>query len=771
MKRTALILSSIAVAAAFSSPAFAQRQQAVGPGVIPLDANGMLSGVDMSASGTTGTLNVGVVGGPETDILSSNNPYVAGMLAVTTAASSQGNIVFNSSSTVYGGIGVTQPGGPFLLNISGGNAGATVTLLGPLYATTLNVTGTGTVNFDSGTTNITATNFAADGTISLAPNTTVIGALTTTAGANTGTLVLGGASVLNGAVGGAVGLKAIDVQGGSSLAGVSATITGAVSAYSFALGTNTLNVGGALTIANGGPAGVINTTLASPSVYGNIRPVGATNLGAALQVNVTVPSSAIIPVGTQFNIIATQPGTLQSGTNGSLVAVTVKDPTNPLYTFQATPAAGTVAGEVTIRTVSIPLLVPIAPPAGVVLPPSLPVAVAVVPVLVQLTPTVTPPAVTPPAGGGTVVTTPVTSVPANPDLASVIAPINALTNPVAVVEAVSQLASSTVSQATPLVTFQTTRQFQDLWQSHLETVLCNESTRPTTDTEACEGNVERSNWWVKGFVYSGAQDARQSFAAYDTTILGTMIGYDLPIAPNTRAGLSFGYAYSSLNESGDGNKTDFQTYQATAYIGHREGAWFVNGDASLGLNDYSGTRQIVFPGVDRTAQAKYSGQNYNVSAYTGYDIPADQFTVTPLASLQYTNVGIDAFQETGAGAIDLRIASQNYNFLESGLGVKVARDFDIEAGLLKPEIHAKWLHELSNPTLAQTASFTAPGSASFASPGLKTGADTLNAGASVTLYSCTCGPRSWSIEAGYDYFGRSDGYAAHQGMIKITSRF
>lgn len=57
--------------------------------------------------------------------------------------------------------------------------------------------------------------------------TTLIGALTTTVGANTGTLGLGSASVLNGAVGGAVGLRAINVVGGSNLAGVTATITGA----------------------------------------------------------------------------------------------------------------------------------------------------------------------------------------------------------------------------------------------------------------------------------------------------------------------------------------------------------------------------------------------------------------------------------------------------------------------------------------------------------------------------------------------------------------
>ncbi len=174
-------------------------------------------------------------------------------------------------------------------------------------------------------------------------------------------MLLGGGSVLNGAVGGAVGLKAINVVGGSNLAGVSAAITGATNANSFSLGTNTLNIGGALTI---GAGGFINTTLASPLLFGNIRPVGATNLGPALTVDVTVPASAFIPVGTKFNIIQTATGTVQSGTNGSVVSVTVQDPTNPLYTFSAVPAAGTIAGLVTIQTTGIPLLIPILPRPG-----------------------------------------------------------------------------------------------------------------------------------------------------------------------------------------------------------------------------------------------------------------------------------------------------------------------------------------------------------------------------------------------------------------------
>lgn len=752
MQLKLFLMTFAAAVAAWSPASFAQRQAAIGPGVIPLNAAGVLNGVDMSASGTTGTLGVGVVGGPETDIFTNNSSLASLLPAVSTAASSQGNIVFNSSSTVFGNIGVTQPGGPFLLNLSGGNAGTTVNFLGGVFATTLNVSGTGAVNFNNGSTNITATNFAADGTINLAPNTTLIGALTTTAGANTGTLSLANASVLNGAVGGAIGLKSINVVGGSNLAGATATITGAADAYAFSLGTNTLKVGGALTIANGGPGGVINTTLASPTVFGNIRPVGATNLGPALQVNVTVPASAFIPLGTQFNIVQTQAGTLQSGTNGSIVTPTVQNPTNPLYTFTAVPPAGTVAGLVAIKTTGIPLLVPLQPPPGVPLPPVVPVAAPVVPVLLGVTPT--------------------------PDLISVLAAVNALSNPAEIVNAVAQLAPSAPDLAAPLVTFEGTRLFQNLWLSRVEEVMCGQVSQPfgpagppPDQAARCQGEDPRGGWWLKGFGYFGDQGAQSASVGYDSAIYGTMIGYDAPIAPGTRAGLGLGYARSTIDGRTFSANTDANAYQATAYLTHEEGPWFVQGDFSFGWDDYSGTRNISFPGFSRTANASYSGQDYTGFGMTGYHFYTQGFTLTPFASLQYTHLDLDGYTETGAGDINLKVNSQNYDFLESGLGVKLARPFEYNGQAYVPEVHFKWLRELNNPTLQNTAAFTVPGSSSFTTPGMQPADDTLNLGVGLTLLSCGCTARTWSLEAVYDHDWRSDRYSADQGMVKYTTRF
>ncbi len=689
----------------------------------------------MQASGITGTLTVGTIGGPQLDVFSSNATLTSPLQAISTQNSSQGNVQFNSSSTVFGAIGVTQPGGPFLLNITGGNTGTVVNFQGPVFATTTTVNQTGTLNFNSGNTNVTAMNFAGDGTIALAPNTTVIGALTTNA-ANTGTLVLGSNSVLNGAVGGANGLKNITVNGGNNTAGVTATITGAVQSGSFSLGTNTLNIGGAVTM---NPGTIINTTLASASVFGNIRPVGATNLPASLVVNVTVPATSVVPVGTIYNIVQTQTGTVQSGTNGSIVNVTVQSPTNPLYTFSQVPATGgTIAGLVAIRVTGVPAQVPI------VNPPPVPIVPVAVPVATTL------------------LTAPV--------VLNVLAAVNALSDPVGVVNALAQLAPSAPAISAPFVAFEGARQFQNLWLSRLDENMCSQIRQPRQGEERQPCPQPVDGWWLKGFGYFGNQGAVGANVGYYSDIAGGMIGYDRFITPEARIGIGVGYARSSLTGYTFDARTDFNTYKATLYGAYEPGPWFVYGEASFGYDTYTGSRHILFPGFNQTAQSTYNGQEYTVSLISGYHFFLQGLTITPLASLQYTHLNLAGYSEFGSPDANLVVAGQSYDFLQSGLGGTVAHPFPFQDGALVPEFHAKWLYMIANPTLAITSSFAA-GSAPFTTPGLTTYPSMFNVGAGLTFLSCGCAAKTWSLEGVYDFYARSDNYFAHAGMLRFTMRF
>ena len=735
--------SAMAALTPFASHIANSREIVVLPGVV--SAVGVLSGVYTQGPGT---LSVG-----SQNINTSND---AGG-AITTTAANTANIVFAGSSTVTGFVGKT---GSTFLNIAAGSNANTVTFGGQVFATTFSLSGSGTVNFNGGFVSNTGStmDYAGDGFIVVGAGQTVKAAITNSAGASTGTLTLNGNSILDGAVGAASGLKAVNVTGGNAL------ITGQVKAATYTLGTNTLNVAGAFAIP---VAGVINTTIFSPSAYGKIVPIGAATIGNALQINVVVTGP--IANGTNFNIIDAT-----SGTSGSTVIATDN---SARYRFSAAPS---VAGRVTITTTQIPLIDVVTP---VITPPVTPPVVTPPVTPPGTTPPVTPP-VTPPA-----ITPPVTP-PVNPIIPIVIAPVidalpvTPVTNPVltaisllptaaAVADALAQLGPGTTNFSAPLVSYSATQRLQDVWASHLEQEqgLCGPDNRDRkkmagVDDLSCGPADLGPHLWVAAFGYFGQQNSVGGFEGYDSHILGAMAAYDKPISEDTRIGLGIRYAGSTIDSKESVNQSSVNSYQATAYLGYAPGPWFANVSIAAGLDDYSGSRRVAFTGIESTMLADYSGHQYTAFGTTGYHFYlGDELTVlTPTATLQYTRLHVSSYTETGDPALNLHVNAQNYGFSQSGLGAKLTRIIPLsERQSFRPEIHANWLHSFGGDGMRNTAMFTSGGPA-FTVAGLTPNRDSFVAGAGVTLANNSL----WSVQGVYDHQWRKGGYSANQAMLKFA---
>jgi outer membrane autotransporter protein len=301
--------------------------------------------------------------------------------------------------------------------------------------------------------------------------------------------------------------------------------------------------------------------------------------------------------------------------------------------------------------------------------------------------------------------------------------------------------------------------------------LGRRETEATEKKDTCIGDDQRVGLWLNGFGYFAEQDAQQSFVGYKAKTGGFMAGVDAPIGSDTHFGLGFGYARSGIRAKGEGSRANVDTIQMTAYVGHEPGPWFVNGALSVGVNYYSGSRQIAFTGIDRKAKADFSGNSYTALANTGVHLHAGGLTLTPNASIEAMRVNVNHYDESGAGDLSLRVKSREYDFVESGLGLKVAKSFSVAGGTFEPEVHGRWLHELSNPKLSQTAAFSVAGSPSLTTPDLSNAKNTYNVGGALNFFSASGDSNTWAVGAGYDYFGARDGYSAHQATLKVTGRF
>jgi len=726
--RKSFFIPALGTAAAALSPLVAAREVVVLPGVV--SPAGVLGGVDTQGPGglTVGSQNI-------------NTSNDAGG-AITTSAANTANVIFMGTSNVTGFVGAT---GSTFLNISAGTNANTVTFNGPVYATTFSVAGTGTVNFNGGFTSNTGStmDFAGDGFIHVGAGQTVKAAITNSAGARTGTLTLNGGSILDGAVGAASGLKEIRVTGGNAL------ITGEVNAGAYTLGTNTLNVAGAYAIPVGG---TINTTIFSQSLYGKIVPVGAATIGNALQVNVVVTGPIVN--GSTFNIVDAT-----SGTDGSTVIATDN---SARYLFSAAPTTG---GRVVIVTTQVPLIDVVTP---VVTPPVTPPGSTTPPAPIVTPPL--PPVVNPVAP--IIIAPVIDALPITPITAPVLVAISLLPTAPAVAEALAQLAPSTTNLAAPRVAYRATQRFQDMMGAHLacsQLSRRNDLQRAERDgPSACQPEDQHSRLWGGAFGYFGKQADVQGFEGYDSDVLGGMIAYDALVGDTTRAGLGVRYARSSLDGNASDSQTDIKSYQLAAYLAYAPGDWFANATLVYGLDRYEGSRRVVFPGVSATELAKFKGHQYTASGIAGYNFAlGDGLTVlTPQASLQYTRLHTKGYTETGSDAINLQVNAKTYEFTQAGLGAKLARSIPVSgAQVMRPDLHANWLHSLGGETMSNVAAFASGGPA-FLTSGLKPKRDTFNVGAGIVFAA----GGAWSVEGVYDYQWRADSYKAHQAMIKLAVR-
>ncbi len=191
---------------------------------------------------------------------------------------------------------------------------------------------------------------------------------------------------------------------------------------------------------------------------------------------------------------------------------------------------------------------------------------------------------------------------------------------------------------------------------------------------------------------------------------------------------------------------------------------------TTGVDSYDGSRSIVIPGLNRTASADYTGQQYAAIVTTGRHYVFNQATVTPLASLRVSRIHVGSYTESSAGDADLRLNSQTYDFVQSSLGGKAKRVIQSGSGTYSPEAHVKWLHDFKSTTMQQDATFTGGGS-TFTTAGIKQDRDLFNVGAGMTFLSCKCGQDTWTVKGQYDYKWNQSSYSSHQLAVIASLKF
>jgi uncharacterized protein with beta-barrel porin domain len=254
----------------------------------------------------------------------------------------------------------------------------------------------------------------------------------------------------------------------------------------------------------------------------------------------------------------------------------------------------------------------------------------------------------------------------------------------------------------------------------------------------------------------GSQKSTINQTGYNFVIAGFTAGADYRLRDDLLVGLATGYSHTGADFRRSGGSLENHTWPLTAYAAYLPESFYAYGSVGYALNLFSLERQISFGDLSRKAKSSPTGHQFNAYCEAGYDLKAHPLVVTPLASLAYSRVWVNGFTESGAGSLNLEVASQQAESLQTGIGAKVAAPLKRNGVTVVPQVYAAYQHEFSNNSRGLDARLSQGGS-TFSFQTEQLGRDFAVLGAGATILT----RKNFSLQINYNAeVGRAN-YTAH----------
>ena len=224
---------------------------------------------------------------------------------------------------------------------------------------------------------------------------------------------------------------------------------------------------------------------------------------------------------------------------------------------------------------------------------------------------------------------------------------------------------------------------------------------------------QRLSGFVTGNGIWSKQSETNSESGFEGKTAQITTGADYRINNLTFAGVAASYTkgHIALNESRGTLKNDAGTllFYATRSINQ---SWFADATINVGSRNFEMLRNINFTlnnvTVNSSSASNPEGNYYGFSLGTGYDLPSKNgHSISLLASFNYTNSKIDAFQENGSNAYNLAVNKQVIVSKVIDAGIEWKQAISMSFGVLLPQISFKWSQELEDKSDAVDAYFVA----------------------------------------------------------------
>jgi outer membrane autotransporter protein len=193
---------------------------------------------------------------------------------------------------------------------------------------------------------------------------------------------------------------------------------------------------------------------------------------------------------------------------------------------------------------------------------------------------------------------------------------------------------------------------------------------------------------------------------FDYNTGGVAVGGDYEVNENLVVGAGFGYADTNIDLDGGFGSGDIDSFMSSIYGTYYIDRAYLEGVFTYGDHSYDNTRKISIGDIHDSAESNHDADAFTGLVEGGYNFAVYDMNMQPYASLLYAYLHEEAFQETGAGSLDMHMGSTQTNDWASELGLRVSQDFKLFSGILTPELKAAWQYDFNVDRHTMPISFT-----------------------------------------------------------------
>jgi len=267
--------------------------------------------------------------------------------------------------------------------------------------------------------------------------------------------------------------------------------------------------------------------------------------------------------------------------------------------------------------------------------------------------------------------------------------------------------------------------------------------------------------WIHGLDGSSEQDSQNGIAGFDSDFDGFGIGYSAQII-DVRLGLSYNTSDAQISNNQLGNiDTDIESDQVVLFGDYQTGDWFFGGALSYSDLEYDFDRFSDLDGLGAVS-ASTNGSLFDASFNLGYNLKGTLAGFTPIASISYSTLEIDSFNEFGGVSLS-NVSYDDVDRFRSELGVLFNGYSKTGNWTVSPNVKLSWKHDFEDDETALSANV---GGVTFNQVGNELESDVLNVGVGVSFINDT----GWNIRLDYQGEFASD-EDSQFGSASVEYRF